>query len=134
MKYIFFLIVLISFNRVNGQNNMIITDVQSEITNKKWTAQPSNPNALYFFFKKNEVSLIVAGDFINDTAYYFAEFEEVQNTEFSEEQIGRNSSGNYVVTFNDIFEIQLYEDRKSFRMQSIMKGKDNWQRYYLMED
>ena len=134
MKYILFLTVLISFNQVNGQNNMIITDVQSEITNKKWTLQLSNPKALTWYFKGDVVGLNIGGRDISETPYYFAEFDEVQNTRFSPSNVGRLSSGKYIVSPTQIFEIEIYNDLKSFRMKRIWEDESEWQRYYLMED
>lgn len=113
---------------------MITTDVQSKMINKKWTLQLSNPKALTWHFKSNEVGLNIGGHDISQTPYYFAEFNEVQNTRFSPSKVGRVSSGKYIVSPTQIFEIEIYNDLKSFRMKRIWEDESEWQRYYLMED
>lgn len=131
-RLIIFLFV-ISLNSLHSQSKMITENIQTTIINKKWTLNLEKPDALVFDFKKDEMNLFIKGNLIGSTPYYFERFSGDKKTIFTKDKIGSDSDGNYVVTQRRIYEIELFSDRKSFRIKAITDPESKWQRYYIIQ-
>jgi hypothetical protein len=136
MKYIKILVVVLSFIGITAysQTSMITSNIQNHLVDKYWSSDSADTSKVVFHFTQNNLSLFLNKSSVGSESYYLAEYNEVQtSTTFDSSKVGRTSSGNHIVTARIVYNIEFFNDYKSFRIKSILDPETKWKTYYLAE-